>query len=248
MKISEEDFFNLVCKQGFYSKPERLRYFLSNQLFAGVDLSGKRILDIGGGNGLFGFFALLRGASEVVIMEPEFDGCTNGMIDQFYELHNLLGGHSRITLVKETIQEYKSYGSTFDIILMTNSINHFDEAACVDLHINSSSKEVYRKIFGMIHQLCKEHSNIIMTDCTNKNFFPQIGWINPLMPSIEWEKHQPPEVWASFMIEKGFCLKSIRWSSPNCLGWLGRLLLGNKFANYFTMGHFRLEMCRNKSL
>lgn len=244
MKISEEDFFNLVCKKGFYSKPRRLKFFLSNQLFAGVDLSGKRILDIGGGNGLFGYFALLRGASEVVIVEPEFDGCTNGMIDQFYELHNLLGSPSRITLVKETIQDLKSYGSTFDIILMTNSINHFDEAACVDLHINSSSKEVYLKIFDIIDQLSNRHASIIMTDCTNKNFFPKIGWTNPLMPTIEWEKHQPPKIWASLLIETGFSVKSIRWSSPNCLGWFGKTLLGNKFANYFTMGHFRLEMER----
>lgn len=244
MKISEENFFNLVCKQGFYSKPERLKFFLSKYLFAGVDLSGKRVLDIGGGNGLFGFFALLRGASEVVIMEPEFDGCTNGMINQFYELHSLLGDPDGICLVKETIQEFKNQDTVFDIILMANSINHFNENACIDLHINPSSIEVYRKIFVIINQLCKEHSNIIMTDCTNKNFFPKIGSTNPLMPSIEWEKHQPPEVWASFMTEKGFCLKSLRWSSPNCLGLLGRLLLGNKFANYFTMGHFRLEMER----
>ena len=99
------------------------------------------------------FFALLRGASEVVIMEPEFDGCTNGMINQFYELHQILGAPDRISLVKETIQDYKGMGTNFDIILMANSINHFNENACVDLHKNSSSKELYREIFEGISEL-----------------------------------------------------------------------------------------------
>ena len=48
MKISEEDFFNLVCTRGFYSKPERLRFFVQS-IIRRCNLSGKRILDIEAG-------------------------------------------------------------------------------------------------------------------------------------------------------------------------------------------------------
>ncbi len=244
MKIDEKKFYDIVCENGFYTTPKRLKFFFSNQLSPGVDFVGKSVIDIGGGNGLFGFFALIRGAREVVIMEPEFEGSTNGMIKQFYELYDLMDRPEEIRLVKETIQEFNVDSHEFDIIFMANSINHFDENACIDLHKNQSSKDIYRKIFARISRLSNKKARIVLTDCTNKNFFPSIGMTNPFMPSIAWQKHQPPEIWASFLAELGFVVKSTRWSSPNSLGWFGRAFLGNKIANYFTLGHFRLEMER----
>ena len=68
------DFYKIISDNGFYSKPERLKFYLEQQLFKGIDFKGKSLIDIGGGSGLFGYYAALKGASKVVIMEPEFDG------------------------------------------------------------------------------------------------------------------------------------------------------------------------------
>lgn len=244
--VSADQFFILMCQNGFYTKPERLKFLLENHLFKGIDLRGKRVLDIGGGNGLYGYYALINGAKDVVIMEPEFAGCSNGMIKEFGQIHELLGKPSGIRLERCTIQEYSHEGDKFDVVLMANSINHFDELSCIDLHYNTDSQVKYRDIFSRISGITSEKSKLILTDCTNRNFFHRVGVINPFMPTIEWEKHQPPEVWASFLKEVGFVRPRVDWSSPNSLGFLGRFILGNRIANYFTLGHFRLEMTKDE--
>lgn len=94
--------------------------------------------------------------------------------------------------------------------------------------------------------MCRKKSSIIITDCTNKNFFSDIGLINPFMPTIEWEKHHKPKIWASLLVEKGFEVKSIQWSSPNFLGSLRKAFLENQLVSYFTLSHYRLEMEREK--
>ena len=241
--IAPNEYYQMICKHGYYSKPERLKFYLEKQLFAGIDFKDKRVIDIGGGNGLYGYYALLQGAKEVAIMEPEFDGSSAGVIKQFYEIKELLGNPSNIYHVNKTLQEF-DVNEQFDVIVMNNSINHFNEEACVDLHVNEKSQEEYLEIFRIVREISAPKCKLIITDCTNKNFFQLIGVTNPLMNSIEWEKHQPPEVWASFLEKVGFVTDKISWTSPNSFGNLGKQLLGNKAANYFLLGHFRLEMSK----
>lgn len=235
-------FYQKVTDAGFYTNANRLKFYLEEQLFKGVDLQGKRLIDVGGGNGLYGFYAVMQGAKEVVVMEPEFDGSSQGMIEGFNRIKELVGSPTNIIHVNETLQNYADRDATFDVVLMVNSINHFDEQACIDLQNDPQARKKYHAIFEIVREITRPGGSLIISDCTNRSFYPAVGLTNPLAKSIEWEKHQPPEVWAALLTEHDFVTQNISWTSPNVLGKLGQLLFSNRLAAYFTLAHFRLEM------
>ena len=62
VKNNMNTFYELVEKNKFYTKGSRLKFYLEQYLFKDIDFEGKTLLDIGGGNGLFSFYAALNGA------------------------------------------------------------------------------------------------------------------------------------------------------------------------------------------
>lgn len=132
----------------------------------------------------------------------------------------------------------------FDIVLLHNSVNHLDEPACMRLLDDESARATYRELFRRIAALTNKGGKLIVSDCTRNNLFPALGLTNPFSRTIEWEKHQAPEVWAGLLEQCGFGNRSIGWRSPNGLGALGGALFGNRLAAYFWKGEFILEMDR----
>jgi len=63
-------YFNIVNKEQLYSSQNNLRFYLK-YLFEKISFDNKRMLDIGGGAGLFSFYAACKGATEVICLEPE---------------------------------------------------------------------------------------------------------------------------------------------------------------------------------
>lgn len=86
-----DHYYKSIEKAKLYSTGKRLKFYLEQQLFKNIDFRNKTLIDIGGGNGLFSFYAALNGAKKVVVMEPEFDGSTSGVIKKFHEIKALLG-------------------------------------------------------------------------------------------------------------------------------------------------------------
>lgn len=240
-----DKYFGPVCAQGYYSKPDRLRFYLEEYLFKGIDFNGKSVLDIGGGIGLFSYYAALKGASNVVVMEPETDGSSAGMIQGFQGLKRLLGNPVNISLTTDVLETFDRRNNKFDIILMHNSINHIDEDACVNLPTDKAAQDKYLAYFDLLREVAKPGAILIVCDCANHNFWVKLLGRNPLAPTIEWQKHQPPQFWAKLLAKRGFHHQSTKWSSPNMLGIVGRLLLGNRMSAYLTYSHFRLQMILN---
>ena len=73
-----EDYFSTIFDMGFVTSKAWARRQLED-LFDGVDLSGKRMLDIGGGSGIYSFYAACAGAREVICLEPEAAGSMSGV-------------------------------------------------------------------------------------------------------------------------------------------------------------------------
>ena len=63
-------YYSAIVKEGLVSSKVYARRHLED-LFKGIDFTNKRVLDIGGGSGVFSFCAGSMGAKEVVCMEPE---------------------------------------------------------------------------------------------------------------------------------------------------------------------------------
>jgi SAM-dependent methyltransferase len=236
-------FFSLVGERGLYSSPGNLRFY-GRYLFDGIPLDGRAVLDVGGGTGIYTFYAAAAGARRAVCLEPEAAGATSGVTARFRDVFEALGRPEGVSLAPQTLEDFDPTQGPFDVVLLNNSVNHLDEEACVRLPGDPEARARYGRCFARLRGLLAPGGHLILTDCSNGNVFPRLGLTNPLLPMIEWPKHQSPEVWAGLLREAGFTDPRISWSSFNRLRAPGRLLLGNRVAAYFLTSHFRLAMRR----
>jgi CelD/BcsL family acetyltransferase involved in cellulose biosynthesis len=233
-----EAFLHLVCDLGIVRAPRLARAYLE-RMFRGVALDGRRVLDIGGGDGMHSYYAALMGAREVVCLEPGGDGSDAQAAGRFARLRAAMPDLP-VHLDRRTIQQYSDPGE-FNVILMMDSINHLDEQACARLLDDPGARSRYRAVLARIASLAAPGAKLVVTDCSRSNFFPSLRIRNPLAPGIEWQKHQAPQTWVALLDEVGFVNPRISWEPLYRLGRAGRWLLSNKAAAYFLKGVFRLE-------
>jgi len=241
VELLQTYYATVVQRSGF--TPEGGRFYMEN-LFRGVDFAGKRMLDIGGGRGVFSYYAGCMGAAEVVCLEPQVAGSTDDMNVAFRETGAQLKGMENVRLLLDTIQEYDPGDTRFDIILSHASINHLNEDACIRLHRDPAARETYLEIFRKIASMCNPGAWLIACDVSRLNFFGKIGVRNPMAPVIEWHKHQPPSLWAELLAEAGFGGAEITWGNRRRRNAFFRALLNNAPVDYFQTSHFCLRMRR----
>ena len=235
-----EGYLSVVIKEGLYPNKGNLRFHLKT-LFRDITIENRRVLDIGGGSGLHSFYAACMGATEVVSLEPETEGSRSGMGAKFKKLGRILG-YDQVTFEPVTFQAFEPARKQFDIILLHNSINHLDETACINLLSDEASRTLYLNMCSKLSALASSGAKLIVCDCSRYNFFALLGIKNPFAPTIEWHKHQAPEIWVDLLSQVGFVNPRVRWTSFNTLRSPGRVLLGNKLLSYFLRSDFRFTM------
>jgi SAM-dependent methyltransferase len=237
---SLDRFYFTVCQEGLYSSRGNLRYYL-HYLFQDTTFVGRKLLDVGCGAGLFSFYVACCGASQVTSLEPEAEGSSRGMVDQFQRVSTSLG-LNQINLYSKRFQDFDPGNKVFDIILLHNSINHLDEVACANLQHDNQAVETYRAIFQKLSNMASHGAKLIIADCSRHNFFALCHLKNPFGPTMEWHKHQSPGFWAKLLSDVGFRNPKIRWTSFNSLRSIGRMLFGNRVVAFFLQSHFCLTM------
>jgi SAM-dependent methyltransferase len=210
-------------------------------VFRGVSLAGKTVVDVGSGLGLASCYAAARGAVRVVSVEPQADGSPQDALERARSLKREMPFGHRIEIVPARVEE-SSLSGQFDIVVISNAINHFNEEACAVLHREATAQETYRPLFEQLANLCKTGGTLIVTDCSNRNFFDDIGLVNPVLKTINWRIHQPPEVWARLLSRFGFRHPRTEWMPLTRMGWAGRLLGTRRWVAYLINSHFRLVM------
>jgi cyclopropane fatty-acyl-phospholipid synthase-like methyltransferase len=235
--MNENDFARIIVESKAFPTQKRL-LFEMNSLFGQIDFKGKKVLDIGGGEGILSFYAEIKGAVEVVCLEPEGEGGEMGILQKFIALQQVLQCR-KVQLVKDTFQNYITENK-FDIVVMHDSVNHLNEPACINLKNIPEFRNEYVSYFKKLHDLMKPGGNLIITDCSNINFWPLVGLANPFSNTMEWEKHQTPEIWKQIVEESGFMFKKLSWSSINRFGAFGKIIFGNRLAAFFLVSHFKL--------
>ena len=235
-----ERYFSAAEAEWPVRRTGNLRFYL-DYLFEGVDLRGARVLDVGAGGGRYSFYAAAAGAAHVVALEPEAAGSDTGARSQLEHLRDRLGVDS-VELRRETLQEFDPGDELFDVLFMHASINHLDEPATMQLHRDERAREVYRELFGKLARVGADGAKLVASDVSRHNLFAKLPVRNPLQPTIEWDKHQPPETWIGLLREAGFTDPRVRWSSVNSLRRPGRVLLGNRMGAWLTEGAFCLTM------
>ena len=232
-------FFETASTHKLFSSRDNLEFYL-DYIFKDIEFTDRTMLDVGGGNGIFSFYAACKGASRVVCLEPEADGSSSGVTGTFLEVRRLLGLDSCVTQLPVPLLGYGEPDCRFDIILLHNSINHLDEQACMDLLRSEDARQKYAAIFRRLASLMKPSGEIIIADCSRYNLFNSLGVKNPFVPQIEWEKHQAPSHWAALLAETGFHPLATRWSSFNRAGHIGKAILGNRLGAFVSTSHFCL--------
>jgi SAM-dependent methyltransferase len=220
--------------------------FYTSRLFEGVPLKRAVVLDIGAGDGLYSLYTVGAGATRLVALEPEVAGSSPGMRERFESAATRLGADSA-ELRAETFQEYDPGQERFNVVLSHSSINHLDEPACVELQRDEGARASYKELFAKLAAMTSPGGSLVVADCSNRNLFAHLPVRNPVARYIEWEKHQPPEVWIDLLQEAGFEEPRVWWSSFNTLRKPGQILLGNRPAAWMLQSAFGLTMTRGAS-
>lgn len=207
-------FYDYLRQNKIWWSPERLNYSLGLH-FRGLQIDGKRILEIGAGHGLFSVWCASNGAKEIVAIEPEGAGSTSGVNKFFKECSNAIGLSEQVKHMAMTLDEFNNVysGRSFDYILMHAVINHLDEAASMRLHLRDAlnERERFVGIFKKLDQLLKPEGTIIISDVGRKNFWNDLKLPCVFCKTIEWHKHQQPQVWKKLLEESGFSKFDLTW-------------------------------------
>jgi len=217
--------------------PERLLH-QCRAPFKGVDLADKDLLEIGAGAGTMSAYAAVHGARRVVAIEPEAAGSTEGFVSSIRQIAQKIPD-GIMTVRAATLQEYSPPNEKFGVVLLHNSVNHLEEADCMELHRDAGARQRYTELFEKIASMMRPGGLLLLSDCSRHNLYDKIGMANPIAPDIEWNKHQPPGLWMKLLRPLGFEKVRIRWHRPYRLKRLGPLV-GNAFANFFLTSHFHL--------
>lgn len=241
-KDAVENYYDVMQRHLGIGGVRRLRHQMDLQ-YQNIDFANKRVIDIGGGNGVHSLYVAAKGATKVLLIEPESAGSTEGVVDLFKAWKSEIGNQN-IELLTTTFQDYEHAGATFDAIIIQDAINHLDEDGCTHLLSNKNSQQVFAKLFHKLASISHPGTILHFSDCSSRNFYPSVGLSNPFDPGIEWEKHQPPSIWIEMLKEVGFQPISTRWSTPTRLGKLGKVLSHSPLAAFFFTSHFIVTMVK----
>jgi len=236
INFNSDDYFLNIKKLRLTKSIFGLNAYLK-RLFKGIVLDGKTVLDVGAGAGIYSCYMAMNGAKKVVSLEPEIEGSRNNYISNFEEFKRGLNLNN-IFLEPAAFQSFENKGEKFDLILLHYSVNHLDENACVNLRKSDEAREIYRKIFEKLYLVSNNQAQIIIADCSDKNFFSWLKMKNPLAPAIEWHKHQAHEEWIKILKKTGFREFKVKWVALKQLGGIGDFFLGNKVCSFFINSHF----------
>tara|TARA_R110002049_G_scaffold285698_2_gene466843 strand:+ start:63165 stop:63971 length:807 start_codon:yes stop_codon:yes gene_type:complete len=214
-----------------------------DRLFGSIDLQGKRVLEIGSGRGLISLYCALQGASQVVSLEPEMEGSTQGVLQTHQNRARELE-LSNVEVRRDDFNESRFDDEQFDVIVMIAVLNHLHETTD-NASSDGESRRQFTNIAGQLHRILKPGGVAIATDACRYSLWTQarrLGYPRQLclaQRTINWKIHQQPAVWSSIFTDAGFSRCDIRYPIPFRLRHLSPILT-NRVANWALSGEFIL--------
>ena len=233
----------LYADEGLIPDAKRYQRYL-DVVFGDVHFEGATVLDVGSGTGLVSCYAAARGAKRVVSLEPEFEGSSGASHDVARRLAKAAGMNHVVETRRESIHDFAPDGEMFDVVVLHNSINHLNEAACVELLENAESRLFYETAAAKIATLTRRSGTLFVSDCSPRNLWPALGLRNPFARKINWRLHQSPGVWIGLLTSAGFSSPRLRWTPPGRLPPVAQRIAANRLVAFVGSSHFHLLMRR----
>lgn len=203
--------------------------------FKDINFENKNVLDIGGGNGIYSYYAKYKGAFSCLNLEPFAAGSENIKI-----IDDSAFGDLKIDVKRITLQEFES-NSKFDVIILHDSINHLDEDNFSILHENEGAYSRYSDLVLKIRSFLSKGGSLVVSDCSRVNFFAWLRTKNPIAPSIEWHLHQHPTILTKLFKKNGLILQKLRWSPFKRFDEFGHFLTRFGFlVSNFMQSHYNM--------
>jgi cyclopropane fatty-acyl-phospholipid synthase-like methyltransferase len=216
-------------------------------LFKGIDLAGKRVLEIGSGGGLRSVFMALQGAASVVSLEPGLAGSRGHYRTlQRQRLEKL--GLRNVEFLEADFNLWDAGSSRFDIIVSESSINHLHESRFHALRHHDTYQNYLRVCRKMCSLLVPSGVACISDACRYglfsalRRFGIRRPWTGKRVSAI-WQIHQNPGVWRRILMDAGFLGVDVRYPLPHRLRYLGALA-ANPLSNFFLRSYFYLRARR----
>jgi 2-polyprenyl-3-methyl-5-hydroxy-6-metoxy-1,4-benzoquinol methylase len=170
---SDPGALRVVANRCGFRSPERLSARCRSVL-RGIDLQGKRVLEVGCGNGMFGLWSALHGATFVLGIEPERDGSDTGSLAEFRRTIDRLKLNGVVSARSSYLEDLKPSDGPFDVAILFNVINHLSETAVVRLHEDDAAVDEYVRILSRFRKLLSRDATVVVADCGRRNFWNDV--------------------------------------------------------------------------
>jgi SAM-dependent methyltransferase len=203
-------------------------------LFGRSDFTGLRVLDVGAGRGLHSSALAALGAREVVALEPDLDGSRGGSAAVLESNAKQLG-LSNVRALHCTLDDFGDDAEPFDLILLYAVVNHLDETHVQTLDRSPESRARFTAILRSLRDRLRPGGEVVIFDAARHHMLEPLlraGVLrrHPLAPTIEWHKHQDPDVWAELLRDVGFARVDSHWAAFSRYAWVRWLLGGRRWA------------------
>ena len=209
--------------------------------FAGVQIEGARVLDVGAGWGRHTLFFSAAGAAEVTALEPESHGAGVGVAGG---LENVARARDfrHVTLLREDFLSAELPAAHYDIVFTHAVINHICETPEV-IRPGTSAEAAYQRVFGRMYELLRPGGVAFVIDANRRHvgwWLKRLGWQHPLVPDVDWDLHQTPATWRRLMRRAGFARFELQRYCPYAFrgatwAW------ANPLVDFLTYGMFCLR-------
>ncbi|MEW6556087.1 MAG: class I SAM-dependent methyltransferase [Elusimicrobiota bacterium] len=208
-----------------------------------IDFTGKNVLDIGCGAGLYSIYlALIKNASKIVAVD-EYLGHGNVASNKelFLDVVNNYGLKEKISIVQGDIFNLTFQDNSFDVVMLNDVMHH--------LYITnediSELTQIPDSVFNLIKKYglwLKPNGIVIIHEVKRRNILEILPrYFN--RANIDFTTKQNPDGWTNLFEHAGFCLQDVKYYVSYKLKlytpFLYKLLSAG-FLSYFLRGRYRL--------
>ena len=216
---------------------DRQVYYVDNYLFPS-DIAGKRMLDIGGGDGFLGLYnRIVRGASSISIIDSyDSHGGKGGHESGYDNMMETIQRHKieNVDVIKSDIRDVKLSSEQFDSVYARNSFHH------IFGHYRTEDSEIV-ELMVSIHGSLVPGGSLIIGETSRNQVWRFIPPIRNRMANGPWiHKKIAPKRLKRCATSAGFTSVAVRWYTLYKLRSL-KPLLSNQAANAFMTGSYVLE-------